>query len=865
MHVEFRCSDLTNVYCFEPESFYRVKERLAKGNASQENECLALYRDKKGEKRASRHWFSGVQRTQQEDEKRYIPTLQIQIVLEQVIKLESSPIRAALGPKCEPVDNSVIRTKLGSANVREAMLTVLPLHAVNTSVKIRLLQLPPPLHTSRGRRAVERALSSAVEPQCQFSTPLCIGVGKITLRELLSIKGGIRLRLQAKKGIANAVESLIGNAVGTKVMLGSSSGGSGIVTLEVVGFSYGEASLSKLLFCPSRSSSLRSGRSKSEDSIITVDRNVQSSSALWERDSIGTARSSCASMSCHSGMIDSPVIRFFFIPYLAAVDVLLRIHVIVAWQNQRKTALLLCALAVAYFADVLLVICIALVCSVVLLFFSELAHLYRLPMDESIALNITNSDNAHSYLYGRHNKLLNAMVRSYLLYVNGCQEDSFYEIAFVFHLLCKYQHRILSFVFIAGLLQIMMPFTTFCAFCIIVGFMLYPISLCMHIPRSSKRSGSVWTIKGFIGIWKLSRPLKVVSIVYVGAKGSEEKNSGRRSGDASSLLLSPSTSSPMVPWNRPSISVPKHEGNLCQDDRCPSQAVLSPLSKNARRMQSQNISKLSFVVVSLTSKAGGQGGAALLARLRVQYENTENLQKLALVQARRSVTIANMNDRASPEAHFGPAFDNAYSSFLSHTVELLEYIRSEVTIQFFVTPSSRLLIEPDTLMPLEGLIQRKWLTDHGKEDGITATLLELPQCPFMVGQTTQASGATPEARALAAFAAYLIQGPRLSIYSRGRAQRNCCTILPLQFNSSRFERFQPLHRSSSVSGLLSALEEIWHSASQPTTSPSGGPMTVSPEMVCQIVKTNIERIRKQIKDRPTASLTREFSTVDPSS
>lgn len=977
MHVEFRCSEVQRACVFDPESFYRVKQQMYRETLPRGDdlpgpdvplECLSLYRTSPSTSKASsspRAVAPGKSQRQIDDERRYKPVLQVQFVLEQKIQLETSEVFAVRdskqrsrycfgrrrpsdeedGPPAPPpsgasrggglshgvcTDDAMVRTQRYNASFWEVLLAALPLRAVDASVKIRLVQMPPPLRTKRARRVVEEALGRAMDEDHMMHTPLCIGVGKITLKELLSVRGGVRMALQAKKGIANIVDSLNLNSTITHKILGKDEGGSAQIFLEVTAFSYGRASLSKLLLFPQSSESsyhhsserrrreLGGGESSAmygssrfgADELVSRGGGLlaRQMSSLSDEDDDGE-RSSAMSISS-TGVYESPVTRFFFIPYLAAVDVLLGINDVLSWRRSFKTFLVVLICLVAKQAEVLTFLVLLLVFGIVLRFGTYMATLYSAPLPSVLedahaggGPPISSRSSAkkkrsappplrptpsHNYLYGRQNKLLNALVRSQLLYEHGLSEASFYEIAFVFHLLRRRANSVISWVMMTCCLFILPSDLTFPILFFLL-FFVYPLTLRLTIPRSAKQRRRRLLSSTYLwNSWRLNHPMKVARIVYI-----EPPERAPAPGNPSIKGMETELNSFAPSHFSSGMGVTHHQRQRTDLNlTMPLHEPLSPLAYGApssfgaqaaaaaaaKRKQTQNVAKLTFAVLSLTSLSSGKGGEnnQLLPLLRNHWSLIKSLHcSAAAVRTGggggggASMLLNNVaassthlhNDLPSVSGGDSSEFEATYATYLRETVKLLYYIRSKTALQVYVTSNTRMPLVSDGLKRLDSLIQSNWLLEHGEDDGITSTFLAMPpHYSFMVAQLAQTiRGTSTEAQGLAALAAYLLQGARLSIYTRGRGNRNCCVILPMQMESNRLERYRSLcpKQAQHLSTLIKALEEIWQSnsgtAGRPASAAPSKSMAVSPDMVLQIVKTHAEQLTGKLDVRSVAN------------
>eukprot|EP00796_Vickermania_ingenoplastis_P006304 gene6304-4537_t len=871
MHVEFRCSEVRQACTFDPQSFYRVKQHLYRESTTSTLpelgekrdpgvplECLSLYKSRTASKRS----LAAQQQQQLQDELQYTPVLQVQFVLEHFIRLRTSEVSASRDRQPHPADDvtgaigCLVRTRQHSATFWEVLLATLPLDALDGSCKIRLLQMPPPLRTRRARRAVEEALGSATAYDQQMGTPLCIGVGKITLKELLAIRGGVRMALQAKKCVLTVVESLNLSSTSTGSVLGRKDGGSAFITVEVTAFSYGKASLSKMLFFPSAGTPGRAA--------LTAP-----GAALLAPKSLGEDDGERSTISMGStGVYESPVTRFFFIPYLAAVDVLLAMHDVLSWRYWLKSGLIISIVLIAIAAEVLPLLVLVLVFGVIARFAASASRLYRTPLGGSSSA-VSNPVVAtgpqalapYTYIYGRQNKLLNALVRSQLFYAYGLQEESFYEIAFVFHLMRRRQNTVVWVALLCTLLLLLPSELSFLIvfFCL---FVAYPLTLRFTIPRTAKqRRRRLLSLTYLINSWRLNHPMKVTRIIHVGASAMHSAPSSTRGMEPEILVSERGYSSRR---NSSSFGGIRRMGDPSSaHGRLASMSIGPNLPAGnyntvTRRQQTQNAAKLSFAVLTLTTLSTGSGEAIqLLPMLRAHCRRTHLLHQKAMDVATLKakpgqgvgVGTANtsMTSGVATHSNSGEGFDVMYAGYLRETVQLLSHIRAKTVLQAHVTPTTHMPTMPSSLMRVDDLVRSNWLVEQGEDDGITSTILAMQHYAFRVSPLAEQVGASPEAQALAALAAYLLQGARLSIYTRGRANRNCSIILPLQIGSSRFERYQPLHprHSPTLNTLLNALEEIWQNTSQQRRSETQNPapsLTVSQDMVLQIVKTHADML-----------------------
>lgn len=878
MHVEFRCCYVEHACAFTPQSFYRVKERMLQESKGLEGEVgpptIFLYDSYMlSEKRSSSYL---VAKKMVEDELSYRPKFQVQFVLDQAIRFSTAPKEArgsteSAYQKRKRKKNMLhgtecfINTNIYSVSIWEAHIGSFPLRACHAAVKIRLVQLPPPLKTKHARRIVTQALSTATNDDQKIDTPLCIGVGKITLYELLALRGGIRIALQAKKGLVNIVEGLNISSTSTTSLLGEKIGGTAFLVFEVVAFTYGRASLFKLLSSCSRDAVNGKVRSASislyesserpgEEAVLLAGSTEAERYPLPDGSLVDTGyEGSGGANYAQNNTTESALIRFLVAPYFTAVEVMININDVLSWRRWDKTFILMVMCFMAHKMGIIPLF--GLVCTLYLsayyvfhlFYFYNQSFQYlstttqspsrvgykkgylpsvraaperserKLVEDSQVSSFFTGKTviSAPFYLYGRQNKLLNALVRS--LYFNqlGETENSFYEIAFVFSLLKGRKYKILTTLAGVFLLFVLLSVEVFfLIFCVGI-FIVYPITVRFTIPRSAKsRKRCLLSMNYLYRTWCLNHPLRVLqspSTVLL-----TEKEQLFRREETESLPPFRAYSS----YSRPLV-----EANPISVSR------LSSLSPYGIRQLSLNTGKLTFAVLSFTSLSCGKlEGSRLLNLLLQHYESIKLLHSVSSsspFNRRRSDNFS--SDNASPSSKAASpsvthnisgkggkfrASSSLYEKYVQDTLDLLSCLRNQVLITVHVSTTANMNLISDSRKRLDSLIQPQWLLEPGEDDGITSTFTSTRVCPFTVAQLGKRnpSDSKPEARALAAFAAYLLQGARLSIYSRGLMNRNCSIILPLAVGSSEFVRYSPPFLKpfkNILTPLLNTLEQIW--------------------------------------------------------
>lgn len=856
MHVEFRCCYVDSACTFSPQSFYRVKEELLRKSKTEKVATklppLSLYDLEGTNKKSSTYSHSTEQLNR--DEQWYTPKFQVEFVLDHVFRFSTLPVDAeksnsfrysSKSKKCDSMTGTgaCVMTSLFSASFWEALIAPLPLKAINAVVKIRLLQLSPPLRTECAKRAVQQALKDAITEEHKENSPLCIGVGKITLLELLSSCKGMRIALQAKKGLVKAVEELNLCSTSVNSLFGERLGGSAFLVFDVSGIRHSRdfvPAVSKLstveLMYDKAKSEIDLGienAGKRGDTLYQFQNGSHIGNEISPNESFGERNFEAgggASYFSKKGFGDT-IYRPLVAPYVATVAALLSVNDLLLWNRWSKTLLFVCMCFLAFVTSMLpvfLSLCVfyGLWCYHTFLtkinkqlFPSSSSLLYSptyllenrgndsfsaavADRDENIPLRRKQVRSSISqkqwseeplYLYGRQNVLLNVFVR--ILYFSrlGASENSFYELNFLFFLLGKMKWKIFSAIAAVCILLVVLPFAFFLITLCIFGFAIYPIMVRFTIPRSEKnRKRCLSSLKYLRNTWYLNRPLSLVfpSVSAESGGNDFEKNSEEREAN------------PLFQCSPADHNVrPNYNSSVASTSR------FSSSPHNLRQPGVYN-AKQAFALLSFTWMPSKKSTEPRLRELLLAHnKKLKDLNVLSSApqlnrgrsQTFSSVTYSSFGKTAaSPSRHSGTpsetrsGFESSkYVEYLETTYQLLLYLRHEVRIIVHVSTTTNVAVMPESRCSLDSLIQPMWLQAKGEDDAITSAFMGSTATSFAVGRLGKrsAADAKPEVRALAALAAYLLQGARLSIYSRGTSNRNCYTILPLVMGSSGLERY----------------------------------------------------------------------------
>ncbi|EPY20705.1 hypothetical protein STCU_08872 [Strigomonas culicis] len=869
MHVEFRISEISQISLFESESFYRMKQLMAmqlttKGGTTEafsvpekKPDLLSLCKDsKKG--------------TLEDLEQNYKPKIQLQLLFEKIVKFESSEISVTLDRKQHEKqkttrwDDSDIRTKRYHVVPQEVVLASLPLAAADCVVKIRLLQLSPPLSDNVMERQVDNAIGLVTSPELPRTAPLCVGVAKITLKELMSIRGGICIALQPKQTMMKAVEEHTLNTVATKGLFGADIGGSAFFTFQVLPYAFGSIPTSKLLLYRPNKSKTDALDEEDPGSISREVSHAASSKKVNAKDVSQIASPSDARDSDVPAQMDNAALRFIMVPYMALVDLCLRFNDVISWRRPLKTVLLLLIFGLTLAADLLDVAVVIAVFVCLVLSLRTATMLYHMPVANAKGMPIvspqTSKGSFHVYLYGKRNVLLNAMVRARLFYSQGLQQDSFYELVLVLHCVRKLQRPIVAAGLFTGVAMCIVSVESILLFSLFVTFTVYPISLHMPPLKRKKRHEAI-TLQSLWRNCLLNRPMRVVRVVHVSLlvspKGADEsffRTATPKSNvsDRGGLCVNQSRS-PSLQWGSTYNSMAGRPA-LIEHRRAHTMDLNFAMS-TVEKQQNHYASHMSFAVICFkndlsnadmgTSMSAASGRETLnshfLKKMAKHLESVKQFRENAMCTADAGVSAASMQKGK----------DDTRRKYFSDTLNFLRMIRSQCTMHTFIAPSSSSAkIRHDNCLRLDIFVRNSWLVERGDDDGITATIIETGQNNLLIGKLPKIQEVNDDARALALFAACLLQGTRLSLYSSSHGM--CCTIIPLVPESDRIER--QAHGNLCPPSLFSTLEDIWRGTmggGQPT-----GDVVFTMDAVLQIIATYKDSLPPTMYGSPTVSLER---------
>lgn len=947
MHVEFRLSELAHACAFDTESFYRVKQLMAAAGAPRGSGYThnhnptsslvpsAITGSSSGAQSIPRErsllTINTGKRRDIDDENGRVAQLRVQLVLERLVKLESDSLvarreRVQHEKQIESNwDGSEVRTHRYEVKPGEIILSSLPASVADCVMKIRLLQLPPRLRDAGETRRVQQAIGPVTSPELQWDAPLCIGVAKVTLKEVLMVRGGVCIALQAKQSMIRLVEELNLNTIATNGMLGKDLGGSAFLTFQAVSYAFGRVQPSRLLMYRSKQrpalTSTADGERASEDP-GSVSRQTSSHAfgALGSRDRFSTSPDPYGATNYHLdsgtnttnygggassprqrqtagesaiGNLDTPSMRFVLVPYMAIVDSVLRVSDAVSWRRPGKTLLLLSLLVLLLAADMLDVALVLVSVVLLAMVLQTTSVFYRIPLADRTTGAMVSPElplgtaSAQTFLYGRHQALLNSLVRARLFFIHGLQEDCYYEVALIFHMLRRMQ-RPLSMLTVGLCVSLcFLSMETLIVFGLCAAFFVYPISL--RLPTLRQRKAQPASLLALVHALRqaleLNRPMRVVRVVKVAMMTPPPEPAHLPLAATRNLPLTPAAEnaqlaflssiekaaaeatvkSPVFSGTARSVSSSKErEASVYSHQRARTMdgETFSPGFAMTHRQQQQNASHLSFAVIVFTCDGGsGPGGLSststfsastttrgvssqmLANRLRKQLELANHLHDLSGTLT--SSPPANLAATSSAKNHGSTQTDTArtlstnsmydlFDKYFAETLKLLGLIRRSCSMQTYLSPASAQQLHGVTLdqVPLNLFVQAPWLRVEGKDDGITATLMEMPHNSLRLSKLPPTAGADNEARTLALLAVNLLQGMRLSLYCADAKSSICSMIVPLQPSSAQIKRVADPNPCPSA--LYTALEEVWR-GSTTSGADKDGEWTFSPDWVLQMV------------------------------
>ncbi|EPY20227.1 hypothetical protein AGDE_14786 [Angomonas deanei] len=825
MHVEFRLCDLSNVSLFDCQSFFRMKELMALQSSG--NERIEANSPDGKRKLLDVNTFA-----KKSDNphlcmnaiKKYKPTLRIQLVFEKLVKLESGDLEMKLEwrqhekQSTTNFDGSDIQTKRFNTRPREVILTSLPLTAADCVIKMRLIQLAPDIKDEKFNEKLDSVLNSSPNQECHRQTPLCIGVAKITLKELMNIRGGVCIALQAKQTLSRLVEELNLNTVATNAMFGKDIGGSAFLTVQVTHYSFGKVPISKLLLNPTKSDGNTTYQgSENDNTSRTSDRRSHQSRGMGSEE------------ADPSSQFDSPVVRFAMIPYIALADFLIRSSDAVSWRNPKKTLVLLLMVLLSMAANLLEAVIVVLFLAMLILTLRTTLSLYHVPPVVSggrpMVSPLTSAKSPHVYLYGKNNTLFNALIRARLFFAQGLQKDAFYELALIIHTIRRSQRQIVIGVVAIGLSLFLLSVETLILIGIVGAFVVHPISL--HFPISTRKQiKSDSSVVGLIiKAYRINKPMRVVRVVQVSvlADPSERRRSTEMI-EQQSLSRLPSSMGfddrflEYVKAKTPSSAAPSLASSV--PFAMHKRAYTVDYDTNITERQHQNASFLSFGVIVFKFDAVGPMVSS------TAYNTTNRSANCNAFVRRLSQHYFEVKQMKEQIMDF--------QTFFSNTLNLLSYVRRQCTMQTFVSPNSTKRKSDGGSVRLDLFVRNAWLLEHGEDDGITTTLLETSNRSLTIEKLQKKELVHDDARSLALLAAHLLQGSRLSIYYSGSGSVVCSTILPLVQGSDRIERANGINPCPQP--LFNTLEEIWR-GTMLTSSSSGENPIFNIDTVLSIINT----------------------------
>lgn len=846
MHVEFRLCDVAQVCAFDPESYYRMKELMtrirASSNDGTDGEGKASLQG--SEKRRPLLQLDRLNsNTTRLDKKDFCPQLKLQLVCERLVKLEGTELLA----KADRIqhekllstnwDGSEIKTRRYSVSPREIILTAFPSTVVDCVIKLRLLQLPP-LLSAAAQRKVQAAIGGTYEQDCKYNTPLCIGVAKITLRELFTARGGVCIALQPKQSVVRAVEELNLNTVATNAMFGKDVGGSAFLTFEVISYSFGRVSTSKLLMFRSE------GRWQCRETERPG--SVSCQNPMWDLGSspepcfegASSSLESKREASCNAcigvGPFDSAAVRFVLIPYMVLVDEVLRLHEIFSWRNPLKTAILLLITLLGIEADLLKAGIFLCVIFKALVTVRNVRLLYRIPVALTGRGPLASPlmSGSQVFLYGRHNEFINALVRARVFFSQGLQEECYFEVVLIFHLVRLQHNRIILLFSLIFFSVCFLSVESFVVLGLLSCLLIYPVAVRLPNPWSTRRSRqqrTSLTLQSIIKSFQLYAPMRVVRVYQVSlmppqmSRGPVSKSYSKETSIDGGVLPSPNT---VVANSGPSDTrLPTYHRRARTFDGLGTVAA-------AERKHLHNKSLLPFAVVSFKydqTVSTNNENELFVARLQRHFENARLFRENTGVKTRG--TPANGGTPSGFDGSQGSyTFPSDHAEmFFRDTLGLLHHIRRYATFRTYISVSGRCgpTTSSDTI-PLSVVARPGWLLQAGADDGITATLTAMSHPCLPIRKFAASSTGEREAKAMALVAAYFIQAARLSIYCPGEGNNYCSVIFPMEAEGMRLKRYPSPNPCPQT--LFQALTEIWRGDISPKNN-----ITMSSDIVLQMV------------------------------
>ncbi|KAH8608148.1 hypothetical protein ERJ75_001349900 [Trypanosoma vivax] len=861
MHVEFRISSIESLCSFDTESFVRLLQ--LKQFTPPENLVSFPSRSSTGEN--------------------FRPRIVVQFVIGNVLCIESLMMEGRLDQKwrkeqvtaqCGSVAIRTTRCYCGSA---QAIVTSLPWIDLERPVKIRVLQLAPDFSDDESK-----AIRASFPTYFELRHPrLCIGVVKISLRNLLVTGSGVSITLQPKRNVVVPVEAFNGITTRTSGVFEKETGGCGILTLQAVSMVFSSKTLLSLLR-PTRSSAV------THPNGALSDQNTQGGNVSWDLVSGRSLDSNSEILLDLREQMNSESVRMVLVPYVVAVDALLRWNDAFSWRDPIKSLLLLAIVCVVISADI---VGFGLLLALVLQFVAAIRALiffYRVPicMHDSIdgvCFLAERKGTFQAVLYGAHNRIINSMVRARLFFSQGLQQDCYLELAYIFYHIKQKCHRVFFWLVWLPLVLYLMSIETLMALIIVGVFFIHPLLL--RVPVSSMRKS--WRQQLSSGtLWKalrLSQPMRIQRVAQVTLPV------GKKQATLMPIPLAPSYSfmksnstlsiPSMAPCAHQEMEGMRHrnsctvapdrmnatgrfteKGHGAFEDFCRMslsdtfnamegtyETVLTANSNyinggtcadntartfnsssraisrktDAARLDAQQMSLLSFVVVTISHEPSHLNNG------KVTNLSTSQGVELVIQKLRRLLERSNALQRPPLPTVQRDQFNSYFNSALS----VLQFLSRQCSLEAYITSSpssvnyqgaSEKVVKLEQVAPARGLIQK------GDDGGITSTLLVHPT-QVVMKKLSSCSSAEHSTRAFALLAAYLLQGSRLSLYREGSG-RFCSVIIPLEMGTGAINKAPEPHPCPL--SLQKALVGFWEGWTEDERS-----IDVTPDVVLTVITT----------------------------
>ncbi|KAG5493774.1 hypothetical protein JKF63_01606 [Porcisia hertigi] len=890
MHVEIRLCEVEKSRIFDSQCFYRVKQLLSSYGAPGNSD----------EGPVRRGWNGGsllrLRRTPS-----FVPELKLQVTVERIIEMESRCFGAKMDAKQDEArtksnwNNSAVGTAYYSAEVNQVILAALPPAAADSVVKIRLLQLPPPLDYE-AQQIVKKAVGNATVGAHRHDTPLCIGVAKISLRELMSARRTVRIAMQAKRSLVSSVEAHNLDTLATNAMFGrGESTGSAVLFLQVNGYMFGRVPKVKLILGPSPTDAGKRVSSVKDTDAPSALRPIASSDTTED-----------AAFDVGAETLNSSAIRSVLLPYVAFIDVFLRVADIASWRVPHKTGMALVLMIIALYSDLFDVLLVLVTALAVLCGLRNISLLQSVPARDCTPARVATSrvvscgaPDFQPFLYSRENAFLNSLLRARVFFSRGLMEDTYYELALSGHLMWHNRRQLVAFVFAVCCSFVFLSMGTVVIFLLFGAFTVYPVFLNMPStrPRSRRRRmsllESISCVASAIRVPRRTQVVRVTHVAVVRLKAATQSPrsesiasstadrlqqrflSGIRQRNESVGVRSPTEGSEVSLKTRENSAPTVHRRVQTMDgDVLPNNSA--NFASTLDRFQATYVmryfvalcfspSVMDSVDLSTTTASWQKppSNAALQRRLCDQLRQARILAGLLSAALPQSDGISTGGTLATFPNHGGFSSDSkaaagfkempeVFQHHFNGTLTLLFYLRQQWTFHSYVTQSSTTKCMPDSMRSVCVLARLQDLIDAGEDDGVTRALMarrnSMPNPP-VVGGFSSDNSVEVSGRVMALYAAYLLQGARLSVYM---SSNGCATVLPLLPPGNRMERFpQP---NPCPPDLLNTLDSVWRGETN-STSERGKEVYFNADAVLQIItvyKDYWERGGSSTTTRPLA-------------